>query len=823
MKKKIILALTVLFCIGNIAKAEGQGNAEVPGMLEMTKELPAEGQEANSGRWQRPKIGLVLSGGGAKGASHIGVLRFLKEMDIPVDYVVGTSMGSIMGAMYAIGYTPEEMQKIILDADWTYYMTDEVERSRMSYREKMRADQFPVKLSFGKEEIKDPLSLAKIREEVESNHKDAFTGLIPSGVISGNNILTLFNTVCMGYTEEMDFSKLPIPFACVSTNIIDGTENVHRNGKLPEAIRASMAIPGVFSPVYTESKVLVDGGIRNNFPADLVREMGADIIIGVNLAIEKEKNPEKLRSVVAQMRQLLKIITGNNLSENNELCDILVTPDVSAYTSLDFNTKDLTDIIEIGYNEAKKHKAEFKELHDLLKGYGSTRQTYQAPKAYNLIGNQFKLTQIQMEGLSNESDIMWLIKKSGLKIGEETSLQDLNDAVSTYYGLGIYSNVQYKLEKDVLEDGYIVKFNLETDKPHTLNASVRVDTHDAVQMKLRLGLNQAVLHGIKTDLIANLSYNPTFSVDVACVLKDAPRFGLLVEAGKRDADLYYWGELSEKIREQRYDASLYMSEYTFRDWHFRAGSKFTSAHFPRVLSNYYTLELGQGLKPMNILGLFAEANFDNLEDSNFPESGFKAHFDVYQNLWHFREAMTQFKPYSSWRVNLAGYFKLAEKFTLIPQVHLALTYDKNCHWEKEEIPVSYDQDMALSFYPIYQNKVGGPFSDFEFKGQVPFAGSYSTEMADEIMVLRSDFRYNLLPGHYLTLKMNYGRVATWDTLFSDTFTDSFGNSYTMSGLNRFGVALEYAINTLLGPISAEVGWNSFSHRVGVFISLGRYF
>lgn len=804
MKKRIILALLALICTGNFVKAEG---------------LPAEGQA----EIKRPKIGLVLSGGGAKGASHIGVLRFMKEMDIPVDYVVGTSMGSIMGAMYAIGYTPEEMQQIILDADWTYYMTDEVERSKMSYREKMKQDQFPLNLSFGKDEIKDPLSLSEIRKEVESKQTDAFTGLIPSGVISGNNILTLFNNVCMGYTEDMNFSDLPIPFACVSTNIIDGTENVHRSGKLPDAIRASMAIPGVFSPVYTESKVLVDGGIRNNFPADLVREMGADIIIGVNLAIEKEKNPEKLRSVVAQMRQLLKIITGNNLSENNGLCDILVTPDVSAYTSLDFNKKDLTNIIEIGYNEAKKHRKEFKELHDMLKEYGSTKQAYQAPKAYNLVGKTFKLTQIQMSGVANDNDVMWLIKKSGLKLGEDITLQNLDDAVSSYYGLGIYSKVLYKLEKDDMEDGYIAKFTLETDKPHNLSASVRIDTHDAVQMKLRLGLNQTVLHGLKTELNANLSYNPTFSFDAAWVFKGAPRVGMLLEAGKRDADLYYWGELSEKVRVQRYDASLYISEYTMRDWHFKAGTRYTSERFPRVLSNYYILEFGQGLKSMNTFGLFAETNFDNLRDSNYPKSGFKAYFGVYQNLWHFRESQTQFKPLSNWRISLTGYYTFEDKFTIEPQLHLAMTYDKNCHWEKEDVPETYDQDMALSFYPTYQNKIGGPFSDFEFKGQVPFAGSYSTELADEIMVLRTDLRYNLLPGHYMTLKLNYGRVATWDTLFSDTITDSFGNSYRMSGLNRFGLAFEYAISTLLGPISAEIGWNSFSKRVGVFISLGKYF
>ena len=183
---------------------------------------------------QRKKVGLVLSGGGAKGVAHIGVLKVLEEAGIPIDYIAGTSMGSLVGALYAIGY----------DA---HTMSDKVYRYNLPFSEKEETEKYLVSVPI------------KNNREIK----------IPSGFISGQNIYNLFSDLTIGYHDSLDFKKLPIPFACVASNLVDGKEVVQDRGVLPLAMRASMAIPGAFAPVRKNGMVLVDGGISNNFPVDL--------------------------------------------------------------------------------------------------------------------------------------------------------------------------------------------------------------------------------------------------------------------------------------------------------------------------------------------------------------------------------------------------------------------------------------------------------------------------------------------------------------------------------------------------------------------------
>ena len=224
----------------------------------------------------RPKVGVVLGGGGAKGASHIGVLKYIEEMGIPVDYVAGTSMGSIIGGLYALGYTPDELTKLIASMNWSEYIGNKIDRSSMSLETRKRSSTTQLSIPFSHESLFD---------------KDPNTSLInnlPSAYVNNSSLVNLFNDLCIGYQEEMDFNDLPIPFACIATDIATGEEVVMRSGSMPTAMRASMAIPGVFSPVTIGDKVLVDGGLVNNFPADVLKEMGADIIIGVEVTNEKK-------------------------------------------------------------------------------------------------------------------------------------------------------------------------------------------------------------------------------------------------------------------------------------------------------------------------------------------------------------------------------------------------------------------------------------------------------------------------------------------------------------------------------------------------------
>ena len=212
----------------------------------------------------RKKVGLVLSGGGAKGMAHIGAIKVIEEAGIPIDYVVGTSMGSIIGGLYAIGYTPEQLDSMVRVQDWMFLLSDQIQRKDMNLMEREADEKYVISVPFSKKAIKD----------------------VTGGLIKGQNIDNLFSELTLGYHDSLSFNKLPIPFACVAENLVKGQEYVFHDGVLSTAMRASMAIPGVFTPVRLDSMVLVDGGVVNNYPVNVAKQMGADIIIGVDVQSE---------------------------------------------------------------------------------------------------------------------------------------------------------------------------------------------------------------------------------------------------------------------------------------------------------------------------------------------------------------------------------------------------------------------------------------------------------------------------------------------------------------------------------------------------------
>ena len=182
----------------------------------------------------RPKVGVVLGGGGAKGASHIGVLKYLEEMGIPVDYVAGTSMGSIIGGLYAMGYTPDELTSLIANMNWSEYIGNKIDRPMMSESVRQRNSMLVLNVPFSLENL------------FNRENSSSFISQLPSAYVNNSSLINLFNDLCVGYQEDMDFNDLPIPFACVATDMITGDEIVLRSGSVPNAMRASMAIPGVF-------------------------------------------------------------------------------------------------------------------------------------------------------------------------------------------------------------------------------------------------------------------------------------------------------------------------------------------------------------------------------------------------------------------------------------------------------------------------------------------------------------------------------------------------------------------------------------------------
>ena len=237
----------------------------------------------------RPTVALVLSGGGAKGAAYVGIFKYLEETGIPVDLLCGTSMGGLMSGLYSLGYSSDELKDILCSINWHEVMRDDIDMKFLSYDQKEYREKFIVSIPFHYDDAlhdnSESLFETALDEDMETTEgKHKFFSSIPSGYIQGFKVESMLSNLSVGFHDDISFDKLPIPFVCVSSDLVSAKANYHTSGSLPMAIRSTISIPGVFTPVRMDSKVLVDGGTRNNFPVDIAKAMGADIIIGVEVA-----------------------------------------------------------------------------------------------------------------------------------------------------------------------------------------------------------------------------------------------------------------------------------------------------------------------------------------------------------------------------------------------------------------------------------------------------------------------------------------------------------------------------------------------------------
>lgn len=273
----------------------------------------------------RKKVAVVLSGGGAKGVAHIRALKVIEEAGIPIDYVVGTSMGAIVGGLYSIGFTTAQLDTLVQQQDWKFLLSDGTERKELKLANREQSEQYLLSVPFDRHP-----------QEV-----------LAPGVIKGRNLASLFSKLTEGYHDSIDFNKFPIPFACVAYNLVDGTEVDFHSGILAEAIRASMSIPGAFTPVHKGDMMLVDGGMANNYPVDVAKRMGADYIIGVDVQ-DTLKDANNLATLPNVVGQIVNLIVENKYKENVHASDIHIKVDVGGYSSTSFTAAAIDTLLHRG-------------------------------------------------------------------------------------------------------------------------------------------------------------------------------------------------------------------------------------------------------------------------------------------------------------------------------------------------------------------------------------------------------------------------------------------------------------------------------------------
>src|SRR5262245_2848052 len=379
------------------------------------QQSPPQPQESKS----HEKIGLVLEGGSALGLTHIGVIRYLEEHRIPVDYVAGTSIGGLVGGLYAVGNSSDELEQLVGNLDWNKVLTDRLDYRSLSYRRKQDKRDFP-----------NPLTLAYDR------------GLtLPSGFNAGYQIGLLLDQQVLPYSQVTSFDQLPIPFRCVAMDLVSRSEYVFAEGSLAKALRSTMSLPGVFSPVRDGKHIYVDGGLLNNLPVNVARTMGAEVVIAVHLQVEPVAADRYLSSfgVLDQSRSV--VIAANEL-RSMQAADVLIAVDSAKFSSTDYNR--VRELIALGYEAAAKKAA----ILDRLSVDEATWQRYLATRSAKRIAQPPVPQFVAVEASSPETSKALEKVFSGYA-GKPLELDSLYKDLDRTYGTGRFGNVGFRMtERD---------------------------------------------------------------------------------------------------------------------------------------------------------------------------------------------------------------------------------------------------------------------------------------------------------------------------------------------------------------------------------------
>src|SRR5271166_729023 len=404
----------------------------------------------------RPKIGLVLQGGGALGLAHVGVITWLEEHHIPVAYIAGTSMGGLVGGVYATGHDAAEMRQIVKGIPWDEVLSPRTPFDDLSFRRKEDARDYPNSLEFG------------IRKGIQ----------FPGGLNSGQQVTLILDKIAAPYSEIKSFNDLPTPFACVASDLVSGKQKVFRSGSLGLALRSTMSLPGIFTPVRTKDAIYADGGLLNNIPVDVAKEMGADLTLAIRLA-EAPTTPDASLSSFAVLGDSLSVMINANELHNMETADILVSVPVQKWGALSFDKAD--QIIKIGYDAAAaKSKVLLTYSVD-----DATWKQYLADRASRRRDNPVP-TFVAVTGVNGYLAERVEKQMAGV-VGKPLDYDELDQDIMHLKGLGRFSSLSYEFVERNVQQGLLVKAEENSYGTTVIRPLILVDGSDLKNVTFNTG------------------------------------------------------------------------------------------------------------------------------------------------------------------------------------------------------------------------------------------------------------------------------------------------------------------------------------------------
>ena len=727
-------------------------------------------------------------------------------------------MGSIVGGMYALGYSADEILAIISSVDWNRLISNDVERRNISFGKK--ADKgshlLTIPLSFGTKREKDK----------ESFRSRTFRNSLPKGVISGDNLINLFNSLSVGYSDSLSFGKLPIPFICIATNMMNGEADILNKGLFAKSLRASMAIPVLFDPVKIGENLYADGGLVSNFPVEQCRAMGADYIIGVSMSPGLEDNPDNLSSILSQVSQLKEIITDKDRAKYHEQCDIFISPELKGVKMLSFNAESVAKVTKSGYEAASELADSFRELKEKVYGESelTTADSSGRRKAINIVQNRVKLSKIELLGINKDVE-RWMHRASRLHLGETVNKADIDELVSIYYGTGSYDSITYTLHDDpTTPDSFILRIKFEKKAPHNLAFGLRFDTQDWLSLLLHMGINNNRMSGFKTELDAKLGVNQWLNLNLSYGHMLYPRINFGYNFRNSELDVYDMSELQMNTKFLQQKFRLFLSENYSRTFSMGFGLE-AEVLTPRKVMYAQVDVNNKDYDAVNTLGAFAYFKFDNLNKSRFATKGVKGSINF---TW--RDAIFNSNDINALQLGslvfaFESYIPIVkDRLVLVPQLYGSFLFGKGAVSGLTEGWNDMFKGPVPS-YPCLNNILGGAEMGRYIDHHLPFIGLNKISFAfNNVAVARADIRVRVHKRHYLTAMFNYGRSAVdLKNFFKESDTLMWGNFYDYNASNWWGAGIRYSIDTKVGPINFDISTSNVSRNVNLYCSFGYYF
>ncbi len=713
---------------------------------------------------ERPKVGLVLSGGGAKGFAHIGVLKVLEDAGVKIDYIGGTSIGAVIGGLYAAGYNARQLDSIFKSTNYDALINDYIPRTSKNFYEKRNDELYAFALPFDKFKIGVPIALSK-------------------GLYNFN----MLNKLIYAVKDIRDFSQLSIPFVCVATDIETGVAVVLKNGYLAQCIQASASFPTLYSPVEIDGRMLIDGGVSNNYPVEEIRKMGADIIIGVDVQ-DDLKDRKSLKEATKIMLQITNLQMIEKMKMKSTLTDIYLKPEVSKYGILSF--EDRPEIIKIGEETAFAVYDKIKLLADQKKIFKRADLKTQTDTVF--------LNGIAVNELKNYTRA-YVLGKLGLKEHKNISFENLEIGISTLNATQNFSSINYKMQKNANAKDDIIFSLIETETKSFMKFSLHYDDLYKSGLLTNFTCKKAFfkndVSSIDVVLGDNFRYNFDYYIDNGFYWS----FGIKSKLNSFNRNLntdFNDGNLlnSLNINTINIDFSSWSNQIYLQTVYAEKSLIGFGVEHERLKIKSETLQnTAQIFENSDYMNVFGYLKFDSYDNKYFPKKGVSFCGD-FQTYLYSTDYSKQFYQFSIAKLEL-GYAQSFYKKTTIK-----LLADAGSSIGKSS--VSYF-DFVFGGYGSNPIKNFKPFYGYDF---LSFSGNSFIKATAVI-------DYEFVKKNHLNFAAN----------FANTDNKIFANTDWLTKPKYSGYALGYGLETIIGPVEFKYTWSPEQSKSYAWISVGFWF